>query len=227
MTCASQVIEFHRELNPDWQIPKDFELIFPFDNSDTWQAFETFFNKYFNDDRKRHFLFGINPGRFGAGITGIPFTDPKILNEIIGIDNPWVKRNELSSVFIYKMIEAMGGPGAFYHHFYITSVCPLGFLADGKNINYYDDKNLQNSVEPYIISNIERQIEIGASRKEAFSIGQGKNYKYLVQLNKDRGYFNEIIALPHPRWVMQYRRKTMEKYIDEYVTKLSSAVAEH
>ena len=126
MTFGEQVIAFHNELNADWKLPNGFGLIYPFDNTETNRVFKLFFEKYFNDSNKRHFLFGINPGRFGAGVTGVPFTDPKLLAETCGIENTFDKRMELSSVFIYEMIQAMGGPDSFYRDFYVTSICPIG-----------------------------------------------------------------------------------------------------
>ena len=220
MSFGQQVIDFHLGLQPDWKLPKGIELIFPFDDPDTISAFNQFFVKYFSDDNPRTFLFGINPGRFGAGVTGIPFTDPKILEATCAIPNPFNKRNELSSIFIYEMIAAMGGPKSFYKDFYITSVSQLGFITNGKNINYYDDKKLEKAVRIRIIDNIQHQLTFGANRKTAFSIGQGQNLKFLKKLNDEHHFFEEIIPLPHPRWVMQYRLKSKEVYIDEYVTKL-------
>jgi hypothetical protein len=38
-----------------------------------------FYRKYYSDENKRHLILGINPGRFGGGVTGVPFTDPKRL----------------------------------------------------------------------------------------------------------------------------------------------------
>ncbi len=224
MTFADQVIHFHKSLKPNWRLPKDISLIYPFTEVETWNAFEAFYNKYFSDEKKRTVLFGINPGRFGAGVTGIPFTDPKILEVDLKIKNSWQKRNELSSVFVYEMIHALGGPKRFYKKYYITSVCPLGFIAHGKNVNYYDDKDLTNKVEKKIIAWIKSQLEMPVNKKVAFSMGQGKNYKYLKQLNDKHGFFGEIQPLPHPRWVMQYRLKSKPIYIDEYVTKLTSAL---
>jgi len=61
------------------------------------------------------------------------------------------------------------------------------------------------------------------NKKVAFSMGQGKNFKYLKQLNDQHGFFDQILPLPHPRWVMQYKLKSKEVYIDEYVTKLIAA----
>lgn len=221
MTFGQQVIDFHTSLTPDWKLPKGIDLIFPFDNPETIEVFSTFFRQYFDDQRERTFLFGINPGRFGAGVTGVPFTDPKIIEETCGITNSFQKRNELSSIFIYEMIEALGGPAAFYRDFYITSISQLGFMSEGKNINYYDDKRLEKAVTKRIIDNINTQLAFGANRKIAFCIGQGKNLKFFNQINDKHHFFERIVPVPHPRWVMQYRLKTKDIYIDEYVTKLS------
>ena len=224
MTFGEQVIDFHDQLSPDWKLPKGFELIYPFDNPETIRVFKVFFEKYFNDTNKRHFLFGINPGRFGAGVTGIPFTDPKFLAETCGVENSFNKRMELSSVFIYEMIEAMGGPDMFYRDFYITSICPLGFIKDGKNINYYDDVKLEKVVHKHILNNLRTQLSFGYHTGVAFSIGQGKNFKFLKSLNEKRKFFDKVIPLPHPRWVLQYRRKRKQEYLDEYVQKLSEVL---
>lgn len=224
MFFGDHVIAFHQQLSPNWKLPRGFELIYPFDNVETQEVFRKFYEQYFSDSNKRFFLFGINPGRFGAGVTGVPFTDPKILAETCKIPNSFHKRMELSSVFIYEAIEAMGRPEVFYQQFYITSICPLGFIKDGKNINYYDDDKLEKAVLKKIVSNIRRQVEFGARREVAFSIGQGKNYKFLQKLNKEYKFFEAIVPLPHPRWVLQYRRKRKQEYLDEYVTKLSSAI---
>lgn len=221
MTFATQVIQFHKDLKPNWKIPKEFEIIYPFDDPRTLDCFERFYLKYFSDHRKRHYLFGINPGRFGAGLTGIAFTDPVLLESKCGISNTFDKRNELSSVFIYELIDAFGGPKIFYQHFYITSVCPLGFLSNGINCNYYDDKVLCKSVEKYIISNIQIQLKFGALLDRAYCIGTGKNYKFFSAINEKHHFFSEIIPLPHPRWIMQYRLKRKLEFIEEYLIKLN------
>jgi hypothetical protein len=43
----------------------------------------SFYQKYYADNKKRSLIIGINPGRFGAGVTGIPFTDPIRLKRIV------------------------------------------------------------------------------------------------------------------------------------------------
>ncbi len=222
MTFSDQLLDFYAELSSDWKLPQGIDIIYPFGNEIVMQCMRAFYGKYYNDQIKRHFLFGINPGRLGAGMTGIPFTDPIHLESHCDIANDIKKKHELSSIFIYKMIDRLGGVDSFYRSFYISSVCPLGFTKEGKNYNYYDDKKLYHSVEKHIIQSITKQSEIYCNRDKAYSLGQGKNFKYLKELNEKHQWFGEIIPLPHPRWVMQYRRKTLDTYLEEYRSKLMS-----
>ncbi len=220
MTFAEKAIAFYRHLDPKIKLKNGVDWIMAFDQKDTMDCFSTFMNKYYDDHEKRVFLFGINPGRFGAGVTGVSFTDPIQLEEKLGIVNPFEKKHELSAIFIHEVIDALGGPDQFFSKFFITSVNPLGLLKENKNYNYYDDPETQKLVEPFILSCMDQQLKYGYYKQKAFSIGQGKNYKYLKQLNSNYGWFDEIIPLPHPRWVLQYRRKYKENYIAEYIEKL-------
>ena len=88
-----------------------------------------FFEKYFEDSRPRRLMLGINPGRYGAGITGVNFTAPRQLKENCGIDHHFDLTSELSAEFIYEMISEYGGVNKFYNDWFIGSVCPLGFTA--------------------------------------------------------------------------------------------------
>ena len=133
MSFADKVLNFHKNLKPNWKLPPDFELLYPYDNPETWAAMTAYYQKFYSDNAPRTFLLGINPGRFGAGITGVPFTDPIRLQDLCGIENDFKKSRELSSVFVWDFIEALGGAEAFHSKFYISSVCPLGFVKDGKN----------------------------------------------------------------------------------------------
>ena len=223
-TFGQRVLNFNKSLSPDWSLPDHVELLYPYHEEATWQCMNAFYEKYYKDNNQRIGIFGINPGRFGAGVTGVPFTDPKRLISECGIDNPFPKKPELSSEYIYMLVNGYGGPDTFYQHFYITSLCPLGFTKDGKNYNYYDDKKLEKAVEPHIIHNINAQIELGVSRKVGFILGIGKNMKYFERLNKEEGFFDKVIPLPHPRWVMQYRRKRLEEFLTLSLDKLKSAI---
>ena len=44
-------------------------------------------------------------------------------------------------------------------------------------------------------------------RSVAFVLGCGKNSQYLRQANAEKGWFDELVAIEHPRFIMQYRRK--------------------
>lgn len=218
MNLDDKIIDFYFNMDRNWKLPKGFELIDPFNNEETRKIFSTFYEKYFNDDKPRRFILGINPGRHGAGVTGIPFTDPKILNEKCGIVNTFPQKNELSAIFVYKIIDTYGGIKKFYKDFYINSVCPLGFIANNINCNYYDDNKLYKAVKNHIINGINQQIEMGMITDTAFCLGNGKNYKFLNNLNNEHHFFDKIVPLPHPRWVMQYRRKRIDEFVKMYMS---------
>lgn len=219
MTFAQQVLDYHfQTLRPDWVLPEDVELLFPFDQPDTRACMRSFYRKYLDDQRPRIFVIGINPGRFGAGVTGVQFTGPKMLREHCQIEHPFTSRPELSAAFIWQWIAAMGGPEVFFHDFYITSVCPLGFTRDGKNYNYYDSKALEKATRPHIIQHLNTQLAFGSRRDFALVLGEGKNYRYLQKLNQQQGWFEELIPLPHPRYVMQYKRRFLDDYLLRYVS---------
>ena len=115
------------------------------------------------------------------------------------------------------MIERSGGAKKFYAKYFIAALSPLGFIMDGKNLNYYDDKNLLKKVTPFIADCIEQQLQWNVNRESCICIGGEKNYKFFLSLNEKHRWFNEIIPLPHPRFIMQYRRKQKEKFINDYL----------
>ena len=220
MLFSEHILNFYDSLSSEWRLPRGVSLIYPFDDPTVQGLMQAFYTKYYADESPRHFLFGINPGRFGAGQTGIPFTDPVHLESHCDIPNDIDKKHELSSIFIYKMIASLGGPNSFFSQFYITSLCPLGFIKEGRNYNYYDSKALYKTVKKQMVNAIETQISQLCNTDKAFSLGQGKNFKVFCELNEAFGWFEEVIPLPHPRWVMQYKRKHMEQYLMEYKVKL-------
>ncbi len=221
---AEKVIDFTQKLRvPELRLPVGFAWIFPYENPETLRTMGDFYTRYYHDPQPRHFIFGINPGRFGSGITGVPFTDP-IRLQACGIANDYPKKPELSSIFVWHFIDAYGGVEAFCRDFYITSLSPLGFIKAGKNINYYDDRQLQIDAEPYIVWNIQTQLAFGAHRKAAICLGEGQNYRFFQKINEKHGFFDRIIPLPHPRWVMQYRRKRLEEFVERYVEALGEVL---
>lgn len=221
LTFGQKVIEFHHAIDPPDNLPGGVEWINNLDQEDTQKCIEAFYNAYFSDHHSRLFLFGINPGRHGAGLTGVGFTDPTYLEERCLIPNPFPKRHELSSHFIYQVIDAYGSVQDFYRDHYITALLPIGLLKNGKNYNYYDDRETIAALEPFIIECVNAQIAFGTRRDRAICIGMGKNYRYFSELNQREKWFDKITPVPHPRWVMQYKLKDKHRYIDEYLRALN------
>jgi hypothetical protein len=219
---SSKLIAFYEKLSPPVSLPAGTEILFPQKDTEVRGVMKVFFNKYFHDNKPRRLLFGINPGRFGAGITGINFTAPKQLRDLCGIDHSWGDSTELSAEFIYEMIGRYGGPARFYSDHFIAAVSPLGFMKNGINMNYYDDRRLQNALTPFIIDTINTQLSFGFKTDRCICIGGEKNFKFLSALNNEHGFFKEIIPLPHPRFILQYRRKQKESYIRQYLDALKS-----
>jgi len=192
---------------------------------ETRTVFEAFLEKFYADDAPRTLILGINPGRFGGGITNIAFTDPVLLEAVCHIPNSFEKRAELSAQFIYRVIEAFGGTQVFYDRFYINSICPLGFVKGGKNYNYYDEKPLQEAVLPLIKWHLEGLLRnCRADNTRCICLGEGKNFAFLQKLNEAEGYFKEVIPVSHPRFVMQYRRKLVDDYVEGYLEVLKATV---
>ena len=220
---SDSLIHFYQSLRPPKNLPKGIEILFPQKDPQVIELIKKFFEKYFNDTTPRRLMLGINPGRFGAGITGVNFTAPRQLKENCGIDHHLGLTSELSAEFIYDMIGEYGGVKKFYTNWFIGSVCPLGFIKNGKNINYYDDKKLLIAVTPFIIECIHKQIAIGFSTDKCLCIGGEKNFKFLSGLNNEHKWFGEIVPLPHPRFILQYRRKQKDKYIHQYFSAMGLA----
>ncbi len=218
---GEQVIAFNQNLKINFLLPERISVLNPFIQQSVVSISKQFYKKYYDDYQNRIFIFGINPGRFGAGVTGIPFTDPIRLKSDCGIENNFRKIPELSSSFVYELIHKFGGAEKFYQTFYITAVCPLGFTMNGKNLNYYDDKKLLESANDFMVRSIDQQVNFGAELKKSFCWGEGKNYKLFQAMNEKHKWFEKIIPLPHPRWIMQYRRKRIDEFIKIYLDAFS------
>ncbi len=227
MLFSDSILDFINNLSLDSKtLPDGVEVMNPYQDGEGTALIrdiaQRFYTKFYSDQEQRRMIIGINPGRLGAGSTGIPFTDTKRLAQHADIDGLPFSTHEPSSVFVYEMIEAYGGAEAFYKDYYITSACPLGFLKQNArgnwvNYNYYDSKALEKAVKPYIIETIREQLEFGIDRQMAICWGTGKNFAFLNKLNKEEKFFEEIVPLEHPRYIIQYKSKHKASYIDKYM----------
>lgn len=226
-TFAEDILHFNHSLHYEGQLPAGIRILNPLkDNDYASELSAAFYHKFYNDNHQRRLILGINPGRFGAGATGIPFTDPKRLVEFCEIPFNGKVLHEPSSVFVYDVIQAFGGPTTFYSMFYIHSVCPLGFVKvdeKGKetNYNYYDSKELQASMLGFIVENLRKQLEMNISREVCYCLGTGQNASFLTKLNEEYQFFKRIVPLDHPRFVMQYRSKSKQEYVEKYLRLLN------
>jgi hypothetical protein len=93
---------------------------------------------------------------------------------------------------------------------------PLAIIKDGKNCNYYDSKELINTFIPELYSSVNKQISFGGRRDVVISFGK-KNGGFLKQINHKMKLFDRIEILEHPRFIMQYKRKYLRKYISDYL----------
>jgi len=222
LTFSQKALDFNFYLNIDEPLPPGISYMNPYLDAEAKRVNRLFYEKYYADNSNRILILGINPGRHGGGVTGLSFTDPVILENDCGIANSFKKRGELSARFVYDTIYAFGGMERFFSKFLLSSICPLGFMKDGKNYNYYDDRSLLAAVQPFIKKTILQQIDLGIDRSICICYGEGKNFKFIDKLNKEMNLFKKILPLPHPRFIMQYRRKRKDEFIKNYLKAYNS-----
>lgn len=215
-TFAQRAIRYFLNLSHPDSLPKNILTMNPYEADDVKDLVTKFYKKFFNDNNQRILALGINPGRFGGGITGVSFTDPLALEKFCGIENSFQKKREISSEFIYKFIVRYGGAKEFYSKFFISALFPLALIKDGLNYNYYDENKLYKLLKPTIVENVKTHIEFGARRDYVICLGR-KNYNFLNEINEEIKLFDKIVVLDHPRYIMQYKRKQLEIYLNEYL----------
>lgn len=216
MLFSTRAINYFLSIKTSVCLPDGIEIINPYMLSEVKDVVSDFYNKFYNDDNERIYMIGINPGRFGGGLTGIVFTDPVALKEYCGIENRLGVRKELSSKFIYEMINTFGGVRKFFSSVFMTALFPLALTHNGKNFNYYDDIKIYELLQQEIIKSIRKQIEFGARRDKVIILGK-KNSDFFSQLNEEYNLFSKVFVLDHPRFIMQYRNKQINKYISSYL----------
>lgn len=222
-TFADKAIAYYNALTAPTNLPPGVGAMNPYQKPEVQPIVQAFYTKFYADTNPRIFLLGINPGRFGAGVTGISFTTAQNLRRYCGIDNDLRDTPELSSRFIYQIVEAFGGAREFYGRFFLTSLFPLALTKDGKNYNFYDDRVTTDALWPAITEAVRVQTGFGADRRVAVCLGR-KNETYLRRLNEQQGFFDRVVTLDHPRYILQYKSKDLPLYLDRYVATLQGCV---
>lgn len=174
-----------------------------------------YYQTVYAKEGKRVVLCGINPGRNGAGKTGIPFIDYRSASQLLPDVNHVDK--ERSSQFIYSVIEEVG-IDLFYKNIYMTNISWFGFTKGGNNINYYElptplptvftDSFIEemNIIQPKLIVPLSKEVE--------FTLRQIKKGGRLP--------FPLAERLPHPNYCSIGSRQ--DKYREIYANRITSLI---
>ncbi len=174
------------------------------------EGINSFWQTYYGDTVPRVVICGINPGRHGAGKTGIPFVDFQSLSQLItGIDR---QDSERSAEFFFQVVRQYGLE-AFFRSFYVTNVASVGFIRDGKNLNYNE---LPESALKVVEQNFMQEMET-IQPTHVISLGEvvQNTVRKLLPANVDCS-----MRLPHPAWVTTYRGKEIHEWTTRYLTML-------
>ncbi|HBB26237.1 MAG TPA: DUF4918 domain-containing protein, partial [Bacteroidetes bacterium] len=156
------------------ELPADVQVLRPYTDPEVRRVLRLMCRKYYAGGHPRVGVWGINPGRFGAGVTGLSFTDPWAVAHDLGIPTTLEGRRELSAEFISRVIAAYGGAQKFYRDVYMSALCPLGFTRHDVNINFYDDVQLAKTIRPKIIEWMSQALDAGVRRDVTIVLGAGK-----------------------------------------------------
>jgi hypothetical protein len=72
-----------------------------------------------------------------------------------------------------------------------------------------------------MIESTAKLIGLGIKTDICFVLGTGKNEKFISKLNEQNQFFDKLVALEHPRFIMQYKSRTKNEYIDKYLRAFS------
>ncbi|MBU3698577.1 MAG: DUF4918 family protein [Candidatus Kapabacteria bacterium] len=221
---AAFVEQFLSSLSIDAELPSEIDILQPYYDPEVRRVVHEMCRTFYAGAHARIGVWGINPGRFGAGITGLSFTDPWAVENDLGIETTLTGRRELSAEFISRVISAYGGPKAFYHDVYMSALSPLGFIRNGVNINFYDDAELASRLRPQIIQWMNLALDAGVRRDVTIILGTGKLRQYSERYIRSEVGLDRVIYLDHPRYIMQYRRRDVAVYVQKYVEAIRSCL---
>jgi lin2946 protein len=225
-TTAQKIVAFNDTLrNTSINLPGKHRLINPFTGANRQQITQItcrFYYKYYHDNKRRFMILGSSPARRGTALTGVPFEDVNHLQKDTGISLDAFGANKRSSSFLYEVMEEYGGCQNFYKQFYMSFVCPLGIekinlKGNWANCNYYENAALKKCLHPFIVDSLSRQIDFNIDTTVCFCIGSGDNFKFLTNINNEHHFFDTIVPLEHPRFIMQYNSNRKEEFIQKYV----------
>ncbi len=115
-----------------------------------WRTHAAYLRTY-GATRKRVVFVGMNPGPFGMAQTGVPFGEPRLVRDFLGLEAPVgrpdrehpkrlvegfaCERREVSGTRVWGAVrDQFGSAARFFARAFVVSYCPLLFLeASGRN----------------------------------------------------------------------------------------------
>lgn len=219
MPVSDYVIDFYKTFSSPNGLPANVVVHNPFSDPQRRAAIETFYSTFYSDNKPRIHVLGINPSKFHATSTGIHYTDGFALENYCGIKNDFSKSRELTSEFIYRVIEELGGAKDAFSNVFLWAMMPVSVTEDGKYVNYYESSSV-DLLSSVVRSNVEWLSKVPSTGRVVI-LGIGENAKFFDHLEGKPLVYDTVRYLPHPRWIMQYNRKKIEYYIEQYIDAMS------
>jgi len=177
-------------------------------------AAKEFYDHYYQRVIPRVVICGINPGRFGAGKTGIPFIDFASMGKLLPKYATKSVDSESSAKYFYSIVEHFGAD-EFFGSFYVTNVSSVGFLKDNKNQNY---DSLPQEAQAHIFRCFVQEMEfVNPTHVIALSKEVQHTIKHLLRADIDTSK-----SLPHPNY--SAFPGNIKKCTAEYVAVLSAFI---
>jgi hypothetical protein len=219
VTFRNRVTEFYQTFSAPTSLSADIELINPYEDSSRRRAIEEYYAKFFNDENVRVHILGINPSRMHPTATGVNYTDGYALENFCGIENSFSKSRELTSDFFYQVVDAIGGAEEFFGRIFPWAMMPVTVTKKGNYANYYGNDVVED-LKDLVRENVKWTSQLPSTGRLVI-LGSGENQKFFENLPGSPFGYNDVRVVPHPRWVLQYNRANVDKFIGQYVDALT------
>lgn len=168
-----------------------------------------FYQTYYRHHSDRIVLCGMNPGRLGAGQTGIPFMDFHAISQLFPDVQQHVR--ERSAQLIWSVIKEFG-INNFYDHVYLTNISWLRFTKDEKNLNYYE---LPSTIQNIFTNTFIEEMKI-VQPKVIIPLGVEVERSLRKMAKSNRLTYPVENRLPHPAVLVKKedRPKLIQQYKD-------------
>ncbi|MEY2342744.1 uracil-DNA glycosylase family protein [Acidithiobacillus sp. IBUN Pt1247-S3] len=173
---------------------------------------EQFWQQYIPEPLPQTVILGLNPGRLGAGLTGIPLLDFRSLASLFPDGRLPRNDTEPSANFFHRVVQNVGAE-KFYREFYVSNVSAVGYLRDNKNCNYHE---LPDAAQRIVEERFVAEMAVVAPKR---IIALGREVEATVQRLFPDGSVR-ISHLPHPSWIMTYRLREAQSWVRRYTQML-------